>query len=117
MASSKSLLPRIRKIALALPEAEEIETWGHPTFRVASKIFAGFGDDDGRPSLGIKVGKPAMELFLKDPRFIRAPYVGQHGWVHLFLDKDVDWNEVANLIQDSYRQIAPRRLVKALPSP
>ncbi len=28
-----------RRLALSLPEAEERETWGHPTFRVRDKMF------------------------------------------------------------------------------
>jgi predicted DNA-binding protein (MmcQ/YjbR family) len=44
-----------RAIALALPEAEERETWGHPTFRVRDKMFAAMATD-GR-SASIKATK------------------------------------------------------------
>ena len=45
----------LRRAALSLPEAEERETWGHPTFRVRDKMFATLSDD-GR-SAGVKTTK------------------------------------------------------------
>jgi len=35
----------LRRVVLSLPEAEERETWGHPTFRVRDKMFATLSDD------------------------------------------------------------------------
>jgi hypothetical protein len=35
----------LRRVVLSLPEAEERETWGHPTFRVRDKMFAALSDD------------------------------------------------------------------------
>jgi predicted DNA-binding protein (MmcQ/YjbR family) len=35
----------LRRVVLSLPEAEERETWGHPTFRVRDKLFAALSDD------------------------------------------------------------------------
>jgi predicted DNA-binding protein (MmcQ/YjbR family) len=37
-------------------------------------------------------------------------YVGSKGWVGARLDAAHDWDEIAELIRDSYRMIAPRRL-------
>ncbi|TDC02767.1 MmcQ/YjbR family DNA-binding protein, partial [Actinomadura bangladeshensis] len=36
------------------------------------------------------------------------------GWVGARLDVDHDWDEMAELIEDSYRLIAPKRLVHRL---
>ena len=36
-------LERLRALCLAVPGAEEVETWGHPTFRVRGKMFAAGG--------------------------------------------------------------------------
>jgi predicted DNA-binding protein (MmcQ/YjbR family) len=41
----------LRQAVLSLPEAEERETWGHPTFRVRDKMFAALADDGGEASL------------------------------------------------------------------
>ena len=40
-----STADELRRVVLALPEAEERETWGHPTFRVRDKMFAALSDD------------------------------------------------------------------------
>ena len=42
---------QLRQAALSLPEAEERETWGHPTFRVRAKLFATLADDGGQASV------------------------------------------------------------------
>ena len=42
---------KLRRAALSLPEAEERETWGHPTFRVRDKMFAARSDDGRRASV------------------------------------------------------------------
>jgi len=46
-----------------------------------------------------------------DPkRFFVPPYVGHHGWIGVWLDVEIDWDEVADLIEESYRMTAPKRL-------
>jgi predicted DNA-binding protein (MmcQ/YjbR family) len=82
-------LPRLRKLCLALPEAHEVEAWGEPTFRVRNKLFA---------------------MYAAPRRFFVPPYVGPSGWVGVWLDGAVDWAELADLLRDSYRLVAPKRL-------
>ena len=80
-----SLTPidQLRAICLALPEAEERETWGDATFRVRDKIFAMVKQGDGRVSFWCKA-PPGSQMILvgADPeRFFVPPYVGHKGWV------------------------------------
>jgi hypothetical protein len=65
-----------RKIALALPEAEERETWGHPTVRVRDKMFAAMASD-GR-SASVKATKEAQAALVgSEPETFSIPaYVG-----------------------------------------
>lgn len=49
-------------------------------------------------------------------RFFVPPYVGHRGWVGVRLERDVDWDEVADLIEDAYRMVAPKGLVARLAS-
>lgn len=110
-------LARLRRICLALPEAEEIETWGHPTFRVRNKIFVGCGaDEDGRPQMTCKAPPGEQQaLVAGDPeRFFVPAYVGSKGWVGVYLEGAVDWVEVTELVEESYRLTAPKRLVARL---
>lgn len=104
-------LTKFRQICLALPEATELETWGHPTFRVKDKIFASAGAEGGVWSLGMKTTQEMQAgLVTSDPRFSVAAYVGKHGWVSMRVDGDTDWNLVRALVVDSYRMIAPKKL-------
>jgi predicted DNA-binding protein (MmcQ/YjbR family) len=43
-------------------------------------------------------------------RFFVPPYVGPSGWVGVWLDGRVNWNELADLLRDSYALVAPKRL-------
>lgn len=106
---------RLREICLALPEATEKEAWDHPTFRVREKMFAIFTDRArGDPAVVLKGEPGAQELLVgSDPdRFFVPAYVGHKGWIGIRLT-DADWDEVAEYLRRSWRQVAPRRLVKA----
>ncbi|MCC7371614.1 MAG: MmcQ/YjbR family DNA-binding protein [Chloroflexi bacterium] len=106
-------IDRLREICLAFPEASERETWGHATFRIREKIFAMAGDDPGYWRVSCKA-RPGMQaaLVASDPdRFFIPAYVGPKGWVGIALTDDVDWDHVADLIEESYRMTAPKRLL------
>jgi predicted DNA-binding protein (MmcQ/YjbR family) len=109
------LIDRVRAICLSLPEAKEVEAWGHPTFRAPKKLFAAVGvEKDGTASLGLKVGFDRQEQLLEDPRFFPTPYAARLGWVSLRLQPTMDWTEVAALATEAYRQVAHKRLIKLL---
>ena len=114
--STAAVVDRLRAICLALPEATEQETWGDPTFRVRDKIFAMPKRGDGRLSLWCKAPPGVQGILVgADPgRFFVPPYVGHRGWIGIRLDIDVDWDEVADLVGESYRMTAPKRLLARL---
>ena len=41
----------LRQVVRSLPEAEERQTWGHPTFRVRDRMFAAMSDDGQQASV------------------------------------------------------------------
>ena len=106
----------LREVCLALPEATEQETWGDPTFRVRGKIFAMHQRGDGRPAVWCKAPAGAQGVLVgADPaRFFVPPYVGHHGWIGVRLDAGIEWDEVADLVEESYRMTAPKRLAALL---
>jgi hypothetical protein len=117
-ATSLRLIERVRKICMALPEATEKISHGEPTW-FAGKVFAMFDDhhhDSPHVSLWLPAPFGAQEtLIAADPkRFFRPPYVGHRGWVGVVLDTGPDWDTVAELVEDAYRQVAPGRLVALL---
>ena len=109
-------LERLRDICLAFPEASEQGGVGRPTFKVRQKIFAMRHLMDGRLSVWLKAPPGAQGALIQTSPdiFFMPPYVGRHGWVGAFLDADLDWDQLADLIEDSYRITAPKRLVAQL---
>jgi hypothetical protein len=111
---------RLRAIAAGLPEVTERASHGAVTFFVrAKRVVAYLTDDhhgDGRLAL-VCAAAPGVqeELVEADPvRFFRPPYVGHRGWIGLRLDIDPDWGEVAAVVEESYRCVAPAPLVRTL---
>src|SRR5437870_5049337 len=96
-------LERVRALCLVLPEAREVEAWGHPTFRAGKKMFAGFGEHDGDLTLGMKVGFDRQEERLRDSRFFPTPYAARQGWVSIRIDAETDWDELDGLLREAYR--------------
>jgi hypothetical protein len=113
-------LARVRKICLALPEVNERPSHGAPTFFVRDKkTFVMFHDDhhgDGRLAIWCAAPPGAQEGMMQaEPeRFFRPAYVGHRGWLGLRLDRELDWDEVAGVIEDAYRTVAPKTLVARL---
>ena len=52
-----------------------------------------------------------------DPeRFFVPPYVGHRGWLGVRLDRGLDWDELAGIVEDAFAEVAPARLVVPRPS-
>jgi len=83
---------------------------------VRDKIFAMQHGHEGERSVWVKApdGVQGMLVGSVPERFFRPPYVGHHGWVGFWLDRDLDWDEAADLIEESYRMTAPKRLLALL---
>ena len=109
-------LADVREVCLALPETTEVEAWGRPTFRAGKKIFAIFtGLLEEQYSVVFKPESDERAALLEDPRFYLPPYWGPSGWLGLDLTAaPVDWNEVAELVESSYREVALKRMIKEL---
>jgi len=110
---------RARVIALgaALPEAEVGEPAGrHAKFSVRGRTFGYYLDDhhgDGIVAVCCKAPPGEQQaLVAADPeRFLVPDYLGNKGWVSLRIDgEEVDWDEVREVLVDSYRLVAPKRL-------
>ena len=111
-------IDKLREICLALPEATEGAGVGNPTFRVRDKIFAMQHPFKDRPSMWCKAPKGFQAMIVEsDPEhFFVPPYVGKSGWIGVWLDTELDWDHIAELIDESYRMTAPKRLLKLLPA-
>ncbi|MEV0368970.1 MmcQ/YjbR family DNA-binding protein [Streptomyces sp. NPDC050636] len=111
---------RVRTFALGLPGAVEEFPWGESVVKVNKKVFVFLGTDDGSYPLGItmKLKDPEAHAHaLSSPGAEPAGYgLGKSGWVRVPLaeqrapaaDLLCDW------IEESYRVIAPKKLIAEL---
>jgi predicted DNA-binding protein (MmcQ/YjbR family) len=88
---------------------------------VRNKLFAMHADPanhhgGGRPAVWCKAAPGNQEVMVKaaPERFFVPPYMGPSGWVGIWLDRRVDWDELAQLLRDAYRLVAPKRLLRVL---
>jgi len=115
------LLARVRAIALGFPGSDEKESHGRPAF-YTRKVFAYYGGSAKVDDLWVQHDQAIV--FLPDPaerpaleaesRFWVPAYLGPSGWLGLDLALGVDFEEVAELLEDSYRLTASNRLVAEL---
>jgi hypothetical protein len=117
-------LAEVRRIALGFPEAFEKISWGRPVF-CAPKIFVMYGGSAKTDMKGeyrqypysilVKVDDSDRKALEQDGTFFYPAYMGPSGWLGLdFTAKKVDWNEVKELVDASFRMIAPKKLIKQL---
>lgn len=116
------LLATLRDVALALPGAAEKVSHGRPTF-YTRKVFAIFGGvvkgDHAstllRRSLVFLPASDERAALLADERFVVPAYEGAYGWLCLPLERpDTDWGEVAELVEESFRQTAAVTRIREL---
>lgn len=113
---SGAAIEHLRAICLAFPEVNERPSHGEPAWFVRDKkLFVTFADrhHDDRIAFWCAALPGAQETLVESApdRFFRPPYVGHRGWLGVYLDVPVDWEEVAALVEDAYRAVAPRKLV------
>lgn len=114
-------LSRVRDLALAQPEADEVTSHGMPCFGIVKgRKFAWFNHDhhgDGRTALFVKISgiDEQTQLIETDPRrYFRPAYFGD-GWIAIRLDLgDNDWDHIGDWIARSWRAVAPRKLTRLL---
>ncbi len=113
-------LTRLRALADELPEVSERLSHGAPTFFIRGKkvLVHLFDDHHGDGRLALWCAAPPgvqAELVEQEPdRFFVPPYVGHRGWIGVRLDVDPDWDEIAGILAEAYRLVAPKTLVAEL---
>jgi predicted DNA-binding protein (MmcQ/YjbR family) len=120
--SSREAAAAVRAFALGLPGAYEDFPWGDRVAKVSKKIFAFLGADD-RLDEGFGIG---VKLPISGEDALRLPFarpegygLGKSGWVavHFGADEEVPTELLFDWIEESYRAVAPKRLVAQLDKP
>jgi hypothetical protein len=109
----------LREICLALPQATERPSHGEPSWFVRDKkLFVTVSDHhhDDRLAFWCAMPPGAQAMLVEsDPeRFFVPKYVGGKGWLGVYLDVPQDWDEIAELVEDAYRVVAPKRVLAEL---
>jgi hypothetical protein len=116
---AKDPLEALRRLCLSLPETTERPSHGEPTWFVRDKktfvMYANRHHDD-RLAFWCAAPDGAQEtrVAANPERFFVPPYVGYRGWLGVYLDVPVDWEEIADIVTDAYRMAAPKKLLAEL---
>jgi len=113
---------RLRAIASALPEVTERLSHGEVSFFCRKQFVTVDDHHHGADHLAFWCAAPPgaqEELVGSDPeRYFRPPYVGHRGWVGVRIDRvggeEPDWDEIAEVVREAYRQVAPKKLAALL---
>jgi hypothetical protein len=107
---------RITKIVESLPEAEAKPAGRHLGLEVRKKRFGWFMVDhhgDGRVALNCKASADMHDILrqLAPAHFHIPKYVGNKGWIGLWLDlPKLDWAAVELALTEAYKRSAPKKL-------
>ena len=115
------VLATLREICLALPGADVKVSHGRPAF-FTKKIFTMFGavvkgehhTGEFDQAMVVMPDPEDADAIAQDERFFVPAYWGPSGWVGLDLSDDPDWDEVAELVEASYRATASKKLIAEL---
>jgi predicted DNA-binding protein (MmcQ/YjbR family) len=116
-----SVLSKVRRICLALPETTEVTSPAGVDFRIRRRSFAhlfAIADRDGRTptmvSLRADPDEREVLLAIGHPHFEVRSGVDRVGVV---INADTDWAELAELVTESYRLLAPKKLAALVEAP
>lgn len=105
-----------RAFGLSLPEAVEEFPWGEPALKVRKKVFVFLGRAGDRWRFSVKL--PASSEDVRSMPFAEPTGygLGKSGWVSVTFGPDDVLPDalIAEWIDESYRAVAPKTLIKAL---
>src|SRR5688500_16284047 len=115
---AEAIADRVRSICLALPETYEEPAWVGVRWRIRKRTVAHvFSIElEGQPTTAVMFRSTGPELEVR--RGMGPPYFAD--WkdaVMMTLDDRADWTEVAELLTESYRFLAPKKLIAKLDLP
>jgi hypothetical protein len=112
---------RLREIGLALPDAYEERAWVGTRWMVRKKTFAhvlGVAVDDADPLVVLSFRSAGEELEML--RHAGHPFFVL-GWgrdaMGMVIDDDTDWDEVGELVTESFCVLAPKKLIARVARP
>ncbi|MEO7295206.1 MAG: MmcQ/YjbR family DNA-binding protein [Candidatus Limnocylindria bacterium] len=106
-------LEQLRRACLSWPDVEERASHGEPTwFHRGKRSFVTYADQHHDNRLAFWCASPlgARDLLVEgEPhRYFVPPYVGHRGWLGVYLDVPVDWDDIDGIVRDAYHTTVGR---------
>jgi hypothetical protein len=110
---SSGAIEHVRRLCMAWPEVSERLSHGEPTwFHRDKRSFATGADHhhDDRVAVWLAAPPGARDTLVDEEpdRYFVPRYVGHRGWIGAYLDVDIDWERLEELIGDAYHTVAVR---------
>jgi predicted DNA-binding protein (MmcQ/YjbR family) len=110
---------RVRDFALSLPGAAEDFPWGERVVKAGGKVFVFLGADErggrGRRMITVKLDESHGHAMAIDGSEPTGYGLGRAGWVNVPMRaRGVTLDFLYDLVEESYRIVAPKRLVAQL---
>jgi predicted DNA-binding protein (MmcQ/YjbR family) len=115
-AKSSELMASLTSLALEFPGAWPDSPWGDSVVKVGSKIFVFLGDNADDSSITVKVPESHEHAMSFKGAAPTGYGLGKAGWVTIpvgGVSRD-DAEVLHDFVEESYRTIAPKRLIKEL---
>ena len=115
---SDVLADRVRQFVADLPEAWEDHPWGDTVYKVGKKVFVFLGISDPGSELHCTVKlRDSHEEAMAFEWVVPAAYgLARGGWVSCTVPDDAPIEMITGWIEESYRLVAPKKLVAQLSS-
>ena len=101
----------LRRLALALPDVEEGTAYGTPAWRVRKKLFARLREDEETVAVRVERGERELLIGAAPAVFFITDHYRPYAWVLVRLAA-IPEDELAEVLEDSWRRAAPKRLVR-----
>ncbi|MGH9134988.1 MAG: MmcQ/YjbR family DNA-binding protein [Ilumatobacteraceae bacterium] len=112
---SSAVMASIESFALGFPGAWSDSPWGDSVVKVGKKIFVFLGDAD-RSVISVKVPESLDHALSFDGATPTGYGLGKAGWVSIPVTSvlDGDLEVLHDFVEESYRTVAPKKLIKEL---
>lgn len=114
MASSRALAEALRRFGLGLPGTREDHPWGELVLKVKEKVFVFLGRSEDELRFSVKLPHSGVRLLDHDWAEPTGYGLGKSGWVTIRAEGAHTAAELCLLVEESYRAVAPKTLVKEL---
>lgn len=112
---------RVRELCVGLPDVDEQRAWVGTRWMIRKRTFAhvlGVRDGDAEPVVVLSFRSTGEELEVL--RLAGHPFFVL-GWgrdaLGMVLDADTDWDEVRELVTESFCVLAPKKLIALVDRP